>query len=42
MTAVALGVVAAASVVAPVSAEGENYVLVSHAPDSDTWWNTIK
>ena len=24
------------------SAEGENYVLVSHAPDSDSWWNTIK
>ncbi len=23
-------------------AEGERYVLVSHAPDSDTWWNTIK
>ncbi|MEX0365550.1 MAG: sugar ABC transporter substrate-binding protein [Ruegeria sp.] len=24
------------------SAEGEKYVLVSHAPDSDSWWNTIK
>ena len=24
------------------SAEGERYVLVSHAPDSDSWWNTIK
>lgn len=23
-------------------AEGERYVLVSHAPDSDSWWNTIK
>ena len=23
-------------------AEGETYVLVSHAPDSDSWWNTIK
>lgn len=21
---------------------GEKYVLVSHAPDSDSWWNTIK
>ena len=21
---------------------GERYVLVSHAPDSDSWWNTIK
>ena len=25
-----------------VSAEGEKYILVSHAPDSDSWWNTIK
>lgn len=24
------------------SAEGETYVLVSHAPDSDSWWNTVK
>ncbi len=24
------------------SAEGERYVLVSHAPDSDSWWNVIK
>lgn len=23
-------------------AEGERYVLISHAPDSDTWWNTVK
>jgi hypothetical protein len=27
---------------ATASAEGEKYVLVSHAPDSDSWWNTIK
>lgn len=39
---------AAAVVAAPfvaantASAEGEKYILVSHAPDSDTWWNTIK
>jgi len=25
-----------------VSAEGERYILVSHAPDSDSWWNTIR
>ena len=25
-----------------VYAEGERYVLISHAPDSDSWWNTIK
>ncbi len=23
-------------------ADGERFVLVSHAPDSDSWWNTIK
>jgi len=39
---------AAAVLAAPVLsastalAEGERYVLVSHAPDSDSWWNTIK
>jgi len=25
-----------------VRAEGERFVLISHAPDSDSWWNTIK
>jgi len=25
-----------------VDAAGERYILVSHAPDSDSWWNTIK
>lgn len=25
-----------------VFAAGEKYVLISHAPDSDSWWNTIK
>ncbi|MGB5871807.1 MAG: sugar ABC transporter substrate-binding protein [Albidovulum sp.] len=36
--------VAATPLVAATSAaaEGERYVLVSHAPDSDSWWNTIK
>jgi len=30
--------------IAPTGAQaaGERYVLVSHAPDSDSWWNTIK
>jgi simple sugar transport system substrate-binding protein len=27
---------------APVHAAGERFVFVSHAPDSDSWWNTIK
>ncbi len=26
----------------PGHAAGEKFVLISHAPDSDTWWNTIK
>ncbi len=35
--------VSALAVTAPMAnAEGETYILVSHAPDSDTWWNTIK
>ncbi|PRZ42939.1 sugar ABC transporter substrate-binding protein [Tritonibacter scottomollicae] len=36
--------VAAAPLIAAtaVSAEGEKYIMVSHAPDSDSWWNTIK
>ena len=36
--------VAAAPLMAATSAyaDGEKYILVSHAPDSDSWWNTIK
>ncbi|OIP82148.1 MAG: sugar ABC transporter substrate-binding protein [Rhodobacterales bacterium CG2_30_65_12] len=30
------------AVATSASADGERYVLVSHAPDSDSWWNTIK
>jgi simple sugar transport system substrate-binding protein len=26
----------------PAAADGEKYILVSHAPDSDSWWNTVK
>src|SRR5690606_26360944 len=26
----------------PAHAEGERFVFVSHGPDSDSWWNTIK
>ena len=40
---------AAAAVVLPVmgaavsaQADDERFVLISHAPDSDSWWNTIK
>jgi simple sugar transport system substrate-binding protein len=42
-------VLAATAIVVPLvitagvaQAEGEKYILVSHAPDSDSWWNTIK
>src|SRR5581483_11157880 len=34
-------VLAALLAAAPVQAAGR-YVLISHAPDSDSWWNTIK
>lgn len=41
-----LAAVAAIAAVAPMMAtspaQAERYVLVSHAPDSDSWWNTIK
>ena len=31
-----------AMIATPAAAEGEKYILVSHAPDSDSWWNTVK
>lgn len=40
--AMAAAALALTSVAMPAQAEGERYVLVSHAPDSDSWWNTIK
>ena len=40
--ALAAAVAAAPFLATTASAEGEKYVLVSHAPDSDSWWNTIK
>jgi simple sugar transport system substrate-binding protein len=40
---VAVASIAALSVLTgPALAEGERFVFVSHAPDSDSWWNTIK
>lgn len=42
LTALMAAVFSVAGFVAPVSAEGEKIVLISHAPDSDSWWNTIK
>ncbi|MFK7791089.1 MAG: sugar ABC transporter substrate-binding protein [Devosiaceae bacterium] len=41
--AIATAVIATPMMSATIAhAEGERYVLVSHAPDSDSWWNTIK
>lgn len=41
--ALALAVAAPLTLLAPSAhAAGEKYILVSHAPDSDSWWNTIK
>ncbi|MDD2867426.1 sugar ABC transporter substrate-binding protein [Neomegalonema sp.] len=40
--ALAAALVLTAGAVGPALAEGERFVLVSHAPDSDSWWNTIK
>ncbi len=38
-TLMALGL---ATVPDSATAAGEKFVLISHAPDSDSWWNTIK
>jgi simple sugar transport system substrate-binding protein len=37
--AAAIGLLAAPQT---AQADGEHFVLISHAPDSDSWWNTIK
>ncbi len=42
LTALAAAAIAVGLIASPASAEGERYVLISHAPDSDSWWNTIK
>lgn len=42
ISALALAVAAFAGFAAPAQAEGERFVLISHAPDSDSWWNTIR
>lgn len=40
--ALAASTLFAAGPVTMAAAEGEQFVLISHAPDSDSWWNTIK
>lgn len=42
LAALALAAIAVPATITPAAAEGERFVLVSHAPDSDSWWNTIK
>lgn len=39
---VALAIPLAATVATPVQAGELHFVMISHAPDSDSWWNTIK
>ncbi|RMH48874.1 MAG: sugar ABC transporter substrate-binding protein [Alphaproteobacteria bacterium] len=41
-TLVAATAMVAAPFMLATSASAERYVLVSHAPDSDSWWNVIK
>ncbi len=42
LTALAAAAIAVGLIASPAVAGGERYVLISHAPDSDSWWNTIK
>ena len=46
LTALTLGALSVTATLSgtamPAFAEGEKIVLISHAPDSDSWWNTIK
>jgi len=42
LAALAFAAIALPISVVPAVADGERFVLVSHAPDSDSWWNTIK
>lgn len=42
LTAIAAIALSTTALTSTAYADGERYVLVSHAPDSDSWWNTIK
>ncbi len=42
LTAMLTAATLAASFGTAAVAQGERFVLISHAPDSDSWWNTIK
>jgi simple sugar transport system substrate-binding protein len=42
VAAAALAFTGVATTSLTAQAKGENFVLISHAPDSDSWWNVIK
>lgn len=42
LLALGLAFATVAGAAGTAQAEGERFVFVSHAPDSDSWWNTIK
>ena len=42
LVAAAVATLALATGPGVAQAEGETFILVSHAPDSDSWWNTVK
>ncbi|MBX3598222.1 MAG: sugar ABC transporter substrate-binding protein [Rhizobiaceae bacterium] len=42
LTAFAVAVPVMLSVAPAANAQGERFVFVSHAPDTDSWWNVIK
>ena len=42
LSVAAAAALALGGAVGAAQAEGEKFILVSHAPDSDSWWNTIK
>ncbi len=42
LTAIAAAAFALTGMTGVASAENEKFVLISHAPDSDSWWNVIK
>lgn len=41
-TAAAAAIAATVGFAAPAHAEGERFVMITHGPDSDSWFNTIK
>ncbi|MBL4785482.1 MAG: sugar ABC transporter substrate-binding protein, partial [Cohaesibacteraceae bacterium] len=42
LSLMAATVLSVTAIAVPAYSAGEKFVLISHAPDSDSWWNTIK